>query len=72
MRHGGGRRTNKNLQGEREKEEKAGKKEKRGERKGMIKREIRERRAGEKDVLHLWVSNTALQLSKDYKRHEKS
>ena len=32
VQHGGGRRT-KNLQGEREKEEKGGKKEKRGERK---------------------------------------
>ena len=59
VRHGGGRQT-KNLQGEREKEEKGGKKErkkeKRGERKerGEKKKE-RERRAREKDVLGLWV-----------------
>ena len=48
VRHGDGRRT-KNLQGDREKEEKGGKKEKRGE-----KRKERERRGREKNVLRLY------------------
>ena len=59
VRHGGGRRT-KNLQGEREKEEKGGKKEKRGERKERRKGKVRARRAREDDVgiLHLYRCKT--------------
>ena len=68
MRHGGGRRT-KNLQGEREKEEKGGKKEERGERKEMRKGKKGE--MSKRFIRPMGVKHPLRIVNKDYKIHEK-
>ena len=69
MWHGGGRRT-KNLQGEREREGREGRKERKEE---QEKREGKRERKGEesKREMYYGCKTPPFKLSKDYKRHER-